>query len=87
MPIALMEREPRVAERIHEVIQGRIGHELVTPNGDIVTVNWKRPRSTLRWINEREHFIWPKRNRCFQSRAISFPFAPALSQSGASGNH
>jgi len=34
---ALMDREPQVAARIHEVVQGRIGQDLVTPRGDIVT--------------------------------------------------
>jgi voltage-gated potassium channel len=34
---ALMERDPRVAERIRGVVRGRLGHELVTPHGDLVT--------------------------------------------------
>jgi voltage-gated potassium channel len=33
---ALMEREPRVAERIREVVRSRIGRDIVTPRGDIV---------------------------------------------------
>jgi voltage-gated potassium channel len=33
----LMEREPRVAERIHATARSRVGHEVVTPQGDIVT--------------------------------------------------
>ena len=28
---ALMEREPRIAERIHEVVRSRLGGELLTP--------------------------------------------------------
>jgi len=34
---ALMQRDPRLAERIRGVVRGRLGHELVTPHGDIVT--------------------------------------------------
>ncbi len=34
---ALMDREPQVAARIHEVVHGRIGDRLITPKGDIVT--------------------------------------------------
>ena len=33
---ALMEREPRIAERIREVVRSRIGRDVVTPRGDIV---------------------------------------------------
>ncbi len=34
---ALMAREPRIAERIREVVRNRIGRDIVTPRGDIVT--------------------------------------------------
>ena len=34
---ALMERDPRVAGRIRDVVEKRVGHERVTPKGDIVT--------------------------------------------------
>ena len=34
---ALMERDPRIAERIREVANGRIKRELVTPRGDLIT--------------------------------------------------
>ena len=34
---AVMEREPRIAERIREVARTRLKDELVTPSGDIVT--------------------------------------------------
>ena len=34
---ALMERDPRIAQRIHEVARSRIQRELVTPKGDLVT--------------------------------------------------
>ena len=34
---ALMERDPRIAERIHATARTRLGHGLVTPKGDIVT--------------------------------------------------
>jgi voltage-gated potassium channel len=33
----LMERDPRIAERIREVARTRIKRELVTPKGDILT--------------------------------------------------
>src|SRR5262245_14515888 len=33
---ALMEREPRIAERIRDVVRSRIGRDIVTPRGDIV---------------------------------------------------
>jgi voltage-gated potassium channel len=34
---ALMEREPRIAERINESVRNRVGPERVTRTGDIVT--------------------------------------------------
>jgi voltage-gated potassium channel len=34
---ALMEREPRIAERVREVVRSRIGRDIVTPRGDIVS--------------------------------------------------
>jgi voltage-gated potassium channel len=34
---ALMEREPRIAERIHDVVRSRLGRDIVTPKGDLVT--------------------------------------------------
>ncbi len=34
---ALMEREPRIAERIRDVVRSRIGRDIVTPRGDMVT--------------------------------------------------
>ena len=33
---ALMERDPRIAERIHATAHSRLGHGVVTPKGDIV---------------------------------------------------
>lgn len=32
----LMDREPRIAERVHEVVRTRLGGESVTPKGDLV---------------------------------------------------
>jgi voltage-gated potassium channel len=32
----LMEREPRIAERINEAVRDRVGREVITPKGDIV---------------------------------------------------
>jgi voltage-gated potassium channel len=34
---ALMDREPRVAERVHEVVRSRLGSEVVTQKGDLIT--------------------------------------------------
>jgi voltage-gated potassium channel len=34
---ALMDRDPRIASRLREVARTRLGHELVTPRGDLVT--------------------------------------------------
>jgi voltage-gated potassium channel len=34
---ALMDREPRVAERVHEVVRSRLGSEIVTQKGDLIT--------------------------------------------------
>ena len=33
----LMEQEPRIAERVHMVMRDRIGREIVSPRGDMVT--------------------------------------------------
>jgi voltage-gated potassium channel len=33
---ALMERDPRIAERIKEVVAKRVGRDVVSPKGDIV---------------------------------------------------
>jgi len=34
---ALMERDPRIAQRIKDVVEKRVGHEVVTPKGDMVS--------------------------------------------------
>jgi voltage-gated potassium channel len=34
---ALMDRDPRIASRIREVARTRLGHELISPRGDLVT--------------------------------------------------
>jgi voltage-gated potassium channel len=34
---ALMDRDPRLSKRIHEVVRSRLGHEIVSPRGDLVT--------------------------------------------------
>jgi voltage-gated potassium channel len=39
----LMEQEPRIAERVHMVVRDRIGREIVTPRGDIVTEEISTP--------------------------------------------
>ena len=33
---ALMQRDPRIAARIKEVVEKRVGREVVSPHGDIV---------------------------------------------------
>lgn len=33
---ALMKRQPRIAKRLHETVRDRIGHDLLTPEGDII---------------------------------------------------
>jgi voltage-gated potassium channel len=33
---ALMERDPRIAQRIKEVVESRVARDTVTPKGDIV---------------------------------------------------
>jgi hypothetical protein len=32
-----MEPEPRIAERIREVVRKRLGRDILTPRGDLVT--------------------------------------------------
>jgi voltage-gated potassium channel len=34
---ALMDREPRIAERIRDVVRSRLGREIVTPKGDLIS--------------------------------------------------
>ena len=34
---ALMQRDPRIAKHIKDVVEKRVGRELVSPKGDIVT--------------------------------------------------
>ena len=34
---ALMQRDPRIAKRIKDVVEKRVGREVVSPKGDIVT--------------------------------------------------
>jgi voltage-gated potassium channel len=34
---ALMDRDPRLSKRIHEVVRSRLGREVVSPQGDIIT--------------------------------------------------
>jgi voltage-gated potassium channel len=45
---ALMDRDPRIAERVQQMARRRIKHELVTPKGDIVTeeIEDERPAPT-----------------------------------------
>jgi voltage-gated potassium channel len=34
---ALMDRDPRLSKRVHDVVRSRLGREIVSPHGDIVT--------------------------------------------------
>ncbi|HEY4980719.1 MAG TPA: cyclic nucleotide-binding domain-containing protein, partial [Pseudolabrys sp.] len=34
---ALMQRDPRIAARIKDVVEKRLGREVISPKGDIVT--------------------------------------------------
>jgi hypothetical protein len=34
---ALMDRDARLAKRVHEVVRSRLRREIVSPHGDIVT--------------------------------------------------
>jgi voltage-gated potassium channel len=45
---ALMEREPRIAGRIRDVVRSRIGRDIVTPRGDMVTEEIE-DAETLQW--------------------------------------
>jgi voltage-gated potassium channel len=47
----LMEQEPRIAERVHSVVRDRIGREIVTPRGDMVTEEIGTPDETLEEIS------------------------------------
>jgi voltage-gated potassium channel len=47
----LMEQEPRIAERVHSVVRDRIGREIVTPRGDMVTEEIGTPGETLEEIS------------------------------------
>ena len=46
----LMEQEPRIAERVHTVVRDRIGREIVTPRGDIVTEEMHARSVSARWL-------------------------------------
>jgi voltage-gated potassium channel len=34
---ALMDREPRIADRIHEVVRQQLGDDILTPQGDVIS--------------------------------------------------
>jgi hypothetical protein len=38
-----MDRDFRVVDRIHAVVHSQLGHELVTPRGDMVTEELEEP--------------------------------------------
>ena len=33
---ALMDRDPELSKRVHEVVRSRLGREIISPHGDIV---------------------------------------------------
>jgi voltage-gated potassium channel len=40
---ALMDRQPRIADRIHEVARQRLGGDALTPQGDVVSEELAAP--------------------------------------------
>jgi voltage-gated potassium channel len=51
---ALMDREPRVAERIREVVRDRLGRDIVTPQGDLVNEELEEAEGVDYGANDRE---------------------------------
>jgi len=51
---ALMDREPRVAERIREVVRDRLGRDIVTPQGDLVNEELEEVEGVDYAANDRE---------------------------------
>src|SRR5438445_8720783 len=51
---ALMDREPRVATRIHEVVRHRLGRDIVTPQGDLVSEELEEVEGLLHSANDSE---------------------------------
>jgi voltage-gated potassium channel len=49
-----MDREPRVAERIHEVVRDRLGRDIVTPQGDLVNEELEEAEGVDYGANDRE---------------------------------
>jgi voltage-gated potassium channel len=39
----LMEQEPRISERVHTVVRDRLGREMISPRGDMVTEELTTP--------------------------------------------
>jgi voltage-gated potassium channel len=52
---ALMDREPRVAERIREVVRHRLGDDTITPHGDVVIEELEQADSLDRRAVDRDH--------------------------------
>jgi voltage-gated potassium channel len=42
---ALMDRDPRVAQRVHDVVRDRLGRDIVTPRGDVISEELEEPAS------------------------------------------
>jgi hypothetical protein len=40
---ALMDRQPRIAERIREVVRHRLGRDIVSPQGDVISEELEEP--------------------------------------------
>jgi voltage-gated potassium channel len=51
----LMDREPRIAERIHEVMRTRLGGEALTPKGDLVAEELEEVETLHPSVHSRSH--------------------------------
>jgi voltage-gated potassium channel len=52
---ALMDREPRIAERICEVVRTRLGGDIVTPKGDLVVEELEEAETRLSLLKTSKH--------------------------------
>jgi hypothetical protein len=50
---AFMDREPRLADRIHEVVRRRLAGDIVTPQGDVVSEELESPEGIERPANDK----------------------------------
>ena len=68
----LMERDPRLAQRVHEVVRARLGRELITPRGDLVTEEIDEAEAGRRNRRRRPDRRAPRR-RCRRVNAPRHP--------------